>query len=211
MFDSCKFRVLILICSLTAFVFLQGCKGAECAASVGSTTDVDSDCVPDASDNCPFTYNPLQRDTDDNSIGDECEDEEGVAELVKFESDPALIYPKPQTEASTKTSDFQPVKNCVAYYVLGCHGHTIETFESEDRDANSADSLYNPESTFGSLTGTCSAFNDLAPWPPALYCLKQDEDLFFVGYLSSNPAINQGFSACSALSQLGKPADVCEE
>ncbi|HVZ38835.1 MAG TPA: thrombospondin type 3 repeat-containing protein [Candidatus Kapabacteria bacterium] len=35
--------------------------------------DTDGDGIPDASDNCPFVYNPLQSDIDHDGIGDECD------------------------------------------------------------------------------------------------------------------------------------------
>ncbi len=38
-------------------------------------TDFDNDGVPDAQDNCRFTYNPSQFDYDEDLVGDECDDE----------------------------------------------------------------------------------------------------------------------------------------
>lgn len=43
--------------------------GANCAAA----PDADGDGVPDATDNCPRTSNPLQQDGDENGVGDACE------------------------------------------------------------------------------------------------------------------------------------------
>ena len=39
--------------------------------------DIDADGVPDAYDNCPHHYNPLQIDEDANGIGDDCQDDDG--------------------------------------------------------------------------------------------------------------------------------------
>lgn len=43
----------------------------ECERSSGG--DSDKDGVPDDRDNCPFTFNPDQRDRDDDSFGDVCD------------------------------------------------------------------------------------------------------------------------------------------
>jgi parallel beta-helix repeat protein len=79
-------------CPLTpagAFVDADGCTCEQkvcadedpltadsCNPSTGEcefTPDADQDEVPDAEDNCPNEYNPEQYDTDNDSIGDQCE------------------------------------------------------------------------------------------------------------------------------------------
>lgn len=212
-FDLTGKKLLLLPVLLLVILGLASCKGAECGAMLTSVVDVDSDCVSDTSDNCPFTYNPLQRDTNDNDIGDECEDEEAVASLVTSVTPPEtdLVYPAPiQTIETNPVTDFVPTKKCTAYSVVGCQGRIIETFESPDYHADSPYSLYNPYSTFGSLTGTCSAYNPQSPWPPALYCLDSDHVISFVGYLSENPFVPQRLAPCPTLEQLGKPDELCQ-
>jgi hypothetical protein len=44
-----------------------------CYVSPGQPQDADGDGVPDGNDNCPYTYNPDQSDTDGDGIGDACE------------------------------------------------------------------------------------------------------------------------------------------
>lgn len=39
----------------------------------GEASDADGDGVPDASDNCPLTFNPDQADSDHNGVGDACD------------------------------------------------------------------------------------------------------------------------------------------
>ena len=43
------------------------------AASGGGAPDADGDGVPDSSDNCPTVYNPDQKDSDGNGVGDACQ------------------------------------------------------------------------------------------------------------------------------------------
>jgi parallel beta-helix repeat protein len=47
------------------------CKWKE-GIEIPPCGDADGDGVTDGVDNCPFTYNPAQTDTDDNGIGDAC-------------------------------------------------------------------------------------------------------------------------------------------
>lgn len=48
---------------------------------VGTSTDADSDGVPDTVDNCPIAHNPNQSDIDDDGTGDAC-DEEAVNDMI---------------------------------------------------------------------------------------------------------------------------------
>ena len=59
---------------LFLMLFLAQCQGdGQCGPLMSPQVDADSDCVEDASDNCPFLYNPSQVDVDDNSLGDACQ------------------------------------------------------------------------------------------------------------------------------------------
>src|SRR3989338_5556345 len=123
---------LLFLC-LVGFA-LQHCKGGGCAYK-SPGIDLDSDCVADTSDNCPFTYNPLQRDTDENLIGDACEADEETVSLVK--EFPNLFLKKENT------------KDCLDYKVIGCHGRFLDL---DTVDEISADSLANPSGVFSSET-----------------------------------------------------------
>lgn len=72
-----KFVILLLLC----FPLIQ-CDGHECAATSTILTDQDSDCIEDASDNCPNDYNPNQEDTDEDTFGDACDEAPDNADEV---------------------------------------------------------------------------------------------------------------------------------
>ena len=207
-------------CLLVALVLFNcaACKGAECAATLPASSDLDSDCLSDSSDNCPFTYNPLQRDTDENNIGDECEDEEAIASVILPDPELGLMmtYPEPTESRNTLPTQDLKQKSCDDYYLVGCHGQTIgvltATADSPLSLANeqgrygslsSPYSLFNKRSTFGSKDGTCSAFNSDAPLPPALFCLTSTGSEKLIGYLSKNPHITQRLDSCHVLNRFG--------
>lgn len=169
---------------VVSFAF-QNCKGGACAFE-SPDDDLDSDCVADTGDNCPFTYNPLQRDTDDNLIGDACEADEAVvsASLIK---------------------EFE---NCSDYKVIGCHGKSLNL---DNLNSTSVDSLANPYSVFGSETGICSAFNVNAPRPPKVFCVTKDKESRFTGYLSINPDFSPRLSPCEFLEEFNDALEMCAE
>lgn len=60
--------ILVLICSLQI-----SCTGNECSATANFITDIDSDCVDDASDNCVGWDNVDQFDGDEDGVGAACD------------------------------------------------------------------------------------------------------------------------------------------
>jgi len=66
----------------TAYYYARCVRGGLCAAS----GDADGDTVCDDTDNCPSTYNPDQRDTDADGVGDACE--QTLITLSAFDAHP---------------------------------------------------------------------------------------------------------------------------
>lgn len=60
-------------------------------------TDYDADGVPNERDNCPYTYNPNQRNTDADTLGDVCDDDidgDGVSNAVGVVDDAGNLIPE---------------------------------------------------------------------------------------------------------------------
>jgi hypothetical protein len=62
-------------CRLAWFAILVLALGVLRSGTLAAQTlvDLDGDGIPNASDNCPFTSNPLQTDTDADGLGDACD------------------------------------------------------------------------------------------------------------------------------------------
>lgn len=189
---SQKFFLVLFFCVI-GFVF-QNCKGGACAFD-SPAEDLDSDCVADTGDNCPFTYNPLQRDTNDNLIGDACEADEAVVSASLTKEFSELFLKK------------KVLENCSDYKVVGCHGKSLNL---TNLNGASADSLANPYSVFGSEAGICSAFNVDAPRPPKVFCITQDDQSYFLGHLTINPNLSPHLDPCDFLEEFNGPLERCE-
>lgn len=71
--------------------------------SIAFAQDVDNDGVTDAVDNCKFTYNPTQLDTDADGIGDDCDCEPMVANPMGQHVPSILITASPSTSINSGT------------------------------------------------------------------------------------------------------------
>ena len=72
-----RLNILFSLILILGVIFLAtaniSCNGENCAATANGLDDADADCTADSSDNCPFDYNPLQADADEDGIGDQCD------------------------------------------------------------------------------------------------------------------------------------------
>jgi gliding motility-associated-like protein len=76
-FTSIASSVTVTPAVTTVYTLVETITATGCTATRNVTvtikTDCDDDGVPDAIDNCPFVYNPDQRDIDNDGIGDVCD------------------------------------------------------------------------------------------------------------------------------------------
>ena len=72
-------KVILLLLSIFLLsalpIFAQGPELTRCDAlnGVSGSVDIDADGVNNCADNCVFDYNPNQKDSDHNGMGDACE------------------------------------------------------------------------------------------------------------------------------------------
>ena len=67
-------ELTITLAEPPAFVMVQSSAGGTDTEAVHTLCgDSDADCIPDAVDNCPVTFNPDQFDTDGDGVGDVCD------------------------------------------------------------------------------------------------------------------------------------------
>jgi gliding motility-associated-like protein len=76
-FNSTASTVTVTPAVTTVYTLVETITATGCSKESNVTvtikTDCDDDGVPDAIDNCPFTYNPDQSDVDNDGIGDVCD------------------------------------------------------------------------------------------------------------------------------------------
>lgn len=208
------------------------CKGGLCAAKDDGLSDADSDCFADTGDNCPTIYNPDQFDGDSDSQGEACDadDTDNSVALIKdpdlaflstshSKFDASYIQPVPFDASSEPTLSSE---SC-SYFVVGCENYFIGFLNADAEDSSIADigsefgdpqsdfSFINPLGFYGRPSSLCSAFNEEATQPPAVFCLNHDSgETNFVGHLTENPNIGQALNPCSTLSIFGISAEFCD-
>ena len=179
------------------------CKGgAKCGPSVDPLSDADSDCLIDSSDNCPLSYNPAQFDGDEDGVGNICDsdDADDTVGTTTAVSDSAFLqlgldaegYVFPEDAGDMKIYDLDD-PDC-EYYIISCDNQWLGWADNDDSLADS----FNEVSTYARSFAACSALNDEAKYPPAVFCDKGDE-VYFSGYLTTNPDIHYGMDSCEAL------------
>lgn len=101
-------KKIIILASLIIFlVSLSGCIEPKT-----STHDADNDGIPNAQDNCPSVSNPGQTDSDNDGIGDSCEEIEPEPEPETLcsdllETDTRWIYQGTIREANSLYTELQ--------------------------------------------------------------------------------------------------------
>jgi hypothetical protein len=72
-----------------------------CCFQNTNAQDIDNDGIPDAVDNCKFTYNPTQQDNDTDQLGDICDCEPNIANPTGQHTPAILITATPSTTINT--------------------------------------------------------------------------------------------------------------
>ena len=71
----------------------QGAKNSICPDSTQYFLDSDGDSIINGTDNCPDTYNPDQLDSDEDGVGDLCDDDDNDGILDIADNCPSLYNP----------------------------------------------------------------------------------------------------------------------
>ena len=69
---------------------MDGSDQAGVGQTVSQVSDTDNDAVDDITDNCPSVVNPDQIDSDEDGLGDECDDDDDDDSILD-QDDPCRI------------------------------------------------------------------------------------------------------------------------
>lgn len=227
---SKTFIAFALILALTA------CKGGElCGPASDPVTDSDGDCVVNTSDNCPVDFNGGQIDLDEDGVGVPCDADDSddtVALVQELDASPELLltpqsyfsaYALPFVSDSSQRLEFDINSGECIYYLVSCDGRFLGNLNADSDDeisivsepglygsAGSDISVLNPLGVYGRSFTTCSAFNEEAPYPPAVICHNANGTHELTGYLTINRAIQDRLDSCDLILELGLTHPACD-
>ncbi|MCH8851059.1 MAG: thrombospondin type 3 repeat-containing protein [Planctomycetes bacterium] len=147
----------------------------------GSTADdFDFDGVPDALDNCPFSFNPDQADSDSNGLGDACDIV--IVEAVIFATDGQFLG-----VINDNPFDLDSIANS-----FGTYGSPFSSL-----------SIWNEFGTYGSNFSSLSPFNEFSTTPPQIF-----ENDAFVAHLTTNSFMIPRIDPNNLAIFVGRPEEV---
>lgn len=199
----------IILCAL-ALVFVASCKGgASCGPLSDSQSDFDADCLENDSDNCPLVFNPAQVDIDDDDIGDACDLD--VSSSFSLLPDSNVSYPSDDINWELAGFSFsESLDSCESEIIVGCRS-TIHTDLFPTGDEPTQWSLHYHNNYLVSDFSDCSAYNEIATAPPALYCVTTWGHTIFQGYVTLNPDFSDALSPCDVMPEHARSLELCED
>lgn len=144
--------------------------------------DFDFDGVPDSLDNCPFSFNPDQADSDSNGFGDACDIV--IVETVIFATDGQFLG-----VINDNPFDLDSIANS-----FGTYGNPFNSL-----------SIWNEFGTYGSDFSPLSPFDDFSTTPPQIF-----ENSAFVAHLTTNSFVNPRVDPNDLAIFVGRPEEVRE-
>jgi hypothetical protein len=111
-------------------------------------TDTDMDGIPDATDNCPYTPNTDQLDSNGNGIGDACDsDTSAVGVLVPDEAPETgfMVYPNPITTIGTVKVSLDDHPGLVKITMYNFSGRVVRIIVNQYLDAGNYEFIFEKE------------------------------------------------------------------
>jgi hypothetical protein len=140
--------------------------------------DTDKDSVPDILDNCPFTYNPDQKDSDVNGIGDACDTK---PETVEIPDKADEIIAEKDTEPSIEVTD---ASADTSEDIVIAEKNDIPAVEEQiefEKDVNSTEDIFIPSDEGISIPDETAVINDEGKISEEIADVSEQND-----YLSGN-------------------------